>query len=94
MVTVSVTNNGVSTADFSATAVDYNPGVFSFDGLGKGQAAVLNYDDASGSYLINSTSTPAARSSTIIIWATGLGELSDATIANGQVADRRYDSCR
>lgn len=86
VVTVSVTNNGVSTADFAATVVDYNPGVFSFDGLGKGQAAVLNYDDASGSYFINSTSSPAARSSTVIIWATGLGELSDATLLNGQVA--------
>jgi uncharacterized protein (TIGR03437 family) len=66
--------------------VDYNPGLFSFDGLGKGQAAVLNYDDASGSYVINSSSAPAARSSTIVIYATGLGDLLDPTIPNGQVA--------
>jgi len=85
-VTVTVTN-GVTTAAFSVTAVDSDPGMFSFDGLGKGQAAVLNYDDASGSYVINSTSTPAARSSTIVIYATGLGDLSDSTIANGQVSD-------
>ena len=86
VVAVSVTNNGVTTADFPVTAVDYDPGLFSFDGIGKGQAAVLNYDDASGSYLINSSTTPAARGSTIIIYATGLGDVQDATIGNGEVA--------
>jgi uncharacterized protein (TIGR03437 family) len=86
VVTVSVTNGGVATTAFPVTAVDFGPGLFSFDGLGKGQAAVLNYDDATSSYIINSSSTPAARSSTIIIYATGLGDLSDATIGNGDVA--------
>jgi len=85
LVTVTVTN-GMTTAAFPTTAVDYNPGLFSFDGLGKGQAAVLNYDDVSGSYVINSSSAPAARSSTIVIYATGLGDLLDPTIPNGQVA--------
>ena len=86
VVTVKVTNTGVSTLGFSATAVDTDPGLFSFDGLGKGQAAVLNYDAASSSYVINSSSTPAAKSSTIVIYATGLGDISDPTIANGEVA--------
>ncbi len=86
VVTITVTNNGVATAAFPATATDADPGVFSFDGLGKGQAAVLNYDDTAGSYIINSSATPAARSSTIIIYATGLGDLSDPTIGNGEVA--------
>jgi uncharacterized protein (TIGR03437 family) len=85
VVTITVTN-GVTTAPFNVTAVDGNPGVFSFDGLGKGQAAVLNFDDASGSYIINSSSTPASKSSTILIYATGLGDLSDPAIANGEVA--------
>jgi uncharacterized protein (TIGR03437 family) len=86
VLTITVTNNKVTTPIFSATAVDADPGLFSFDGLGKGEAAVLNYDDASGSYIINSTTAPAARSSTVIIYATGLGDLSDATIGNGDVA--------
>ncbi len=86
VVTVTVTNNGLTTAPFSATAVAFDPGVFSFDGLGKGQAAVLDYDTTSSSYLVNSTSAPATKSSTIIIYATGLGDLSDPTIVNGQVA--------
>jgi uncharacterized protein (TIGR03437 family) len=85
VITITVTNR-ITTAAFSATAVDANPGVFSFDGLGKGQAAVLNYDDASGSYIINSTTAPAARSSTVIIYATGLGDVSDPSIGNGDVS--------
>ena len=47
---------------------------------------MLNYDAASSSYVINSSSTPAAKSSTIIIYATGLGDVADPTIVNGQVA--------
>jgi uncharacterized protein (TIGR03437 family) len=86
VVTVTVTNSGATTTPFTATAVDFDPGIYSFDGLGKGQAAVLNYDDASGSYTINSSTSPAVRGSTVVIYATGLGDLSDTTIANGQVA--------
>ena len=86
VVTVKVTNNAVTTVSFSATAVDMDPGLFSFDGLGKGSAAVLNYDATTSSYVINSSSTPAAKSSTIVIYATGLGDLSDPTIVNGEVA--------
>ena len=86
VVTITVTN-GVPTAAFQATAVDADPGVFSFDGLGKGQAAVLNYDDATR--LVHHQFLQHARrprSSTILIYATGLGDVSDATIVNGEVA--------
>jgi uncharacterized protein (TIGR03437 family) len=86
VVTVTVVNNGSTTPNFQATAVTFSPGLFTFDGLGKGQAAVLNYDGASGSYSINSSKDAAGKSSTIIIYATGLGDLSDATIVNGEVA--------
>jgi uncharacterized protein (TIGR03437 family) len=54
--------------------------------LGKGQAAVLNYDVATTSYVVNSSKDTAGKNSTIIIYATGLGELADASVANGQVA--------
>jgi uncharacterized protein (TIGR03437 family) len=86
-VDVIVVNNAVSTQPFTVTAVPYDPGLFSFDGLGKGQGAVLNYDATSGAYLINSTKDVAAKNSTIIIYATGMGDLNDASIMNGQVAD-------
>jgi len=86
IVTVTVVNSGSTTPNFQATAVTFSPGLFTFDGLGRGQAAVLNYDTPSGSYFINSSKDAAGKSSTIIIYATGLGDLSDATIVNGEVA--------
>jgi uncharacterized protein (TIGR03437 family) len=46
---------------------------------------VLNYDTATTSYLVNSSKDAATKNSTIIIYATGLGDLIDASVANGQV---------
>jgi uncharacterized protein (TIGR03437 family) len=87
-VRITVTNGALAPASIVATATAANPGIFSFDGMGKGQAAVLNYDAVSGSYIINSTNTPAAKGATILIYATGLGDLLDpnSAIADGQVA--------
>jgi uncharacterized protein (TIGR03437 family) len=53
-----------------------NPAIFTFGALGQGQAAVLNYDVATNSYLINSAKNPAARGSTISIYSTGMGDLT------------------
>jgi uncharacterized protein (TIGR03437 family) len=87
-VKIVVTNNSLAPASITATAVLANPGLFSFDGMGKGQAAVLNYDSTSGSYIINATSSPATKGATILIYATGMGGLADPTnaIVDGQVA--------
>jgi uncharacterized protein (TIGR03437 family) len=88
-VTVTVINRTtsvpLSTPPFSLAVVGSDPAVFTFGGLGKGQAAVLNFDAASSSYVINSTKDAAAKGSTILIYATGLGDLS-TPMANGQVA--------
>ena len=84
-VQIFVTNGTASTNLFPVTVVSEDPGVFTFGGLGQGQGAVLNYDSSSGSYLINSSKSAAARGSAISIYATGLGDLSTALI-NGQVA--------
>jgi uncharacterized protein (TIGR03437 family) len=87
-VKIIVTNNSLAPASITATAALANPGLFSFDGMGKGQAAVLNYDSTSGSYIINATSSPATKGATILIYATGMGDLADPTnaIVDGQVA--------
>lgn len=67
-----------------------SPGVFTFGGLGQGQAAILNYDSTTQGYSINSSSAGASRGSTILIYASGLGEFqkqSDgAAMSDGQVA--------
>jgi len=47
------------------------PGIFTADGSGKGQAAVLNQD-----YSINGPGNPAARGSAVTLYATGIGVTS------------------
>jgi uncharacterized protein (TIGR03437 family) len=77
-VTVQVMNTSTSTSTppFTVTVVPADPGIFTIGGLGKGQGAVLNYDAATGSYVINSSKNAAPRGSTIVIYATGLGDLN------------------
>lgn len=81
IVTIRVVN-GVTLATPAATSptpvyvVAANPAIFTFGALGQGQAAVLNYDGATNSYLINSAKNPATRGSTISIYATGMGDLT------------------
>ena len=73
---VETTDGGtpVTTDWFPVTYVSEVPGVFTFGGLGLGQAAVLNYDATLG-YSINSAKNPAAKGSTISLYATGMGDL-------------------
>jgi hypothetical protein len=77
---VETTDGGapVTTDWFPATYVSEIPGVFTFGGLGLGQAAVLNYDATAG-YSINSAKNPAPKGSTISLYATGLGDLVDSS---------------
>ena len=66
----------------TVTVLPEDPGVFTFTGLGQGQAAVLNQD-----YSINGTKNTAARGSTIQIFTTGMGELAvSPTQLDGMVA--------
>jgi uncharacterized protein (TIGR03437 family) len=65
----------VTTSWFPVTFVPEVPGVFTFGGLGLGQAAVLNYDATAG-YSINSSKNPAPKGSTISLYVTGMGDLT------------------
>jgi uncharacterized protein (TIGR03437 family) len=72
------------------TVVPESPGIFTFGGLGQGQAAILNYNTTTQGYSINSSSAGASRGSTVLIYATGLGDFqkqaSGAAMTDGQVA--------
>lgn len=89
-VSVTVQNGVNSTQVFPLTVVTEDPGMFTFGGLGQGQAAILNYDNTTGAYTINSSTVPAPRGSTILIYATGMGDLSvppsGLPLADGAVA--------
>ena len=65
----------VTTSWFPVTIVPEVPGVFTFGGLGLGQAAVLNYNATTG-YSINSAKNPAPKGSTFSLYVTGMGDLT------------------
>ena len=65
----------VVTSWYPVTFVPEVPGVFTFGGLGLGQAAILNYDVTAG-YSINSAKNPAPKGSTFSLYVTGMGDLT------------------
>ncbi|MGA3205472.1 MAG: hypothetical protein ABSF12_23490, partial [Bryobacteraceae bacterium] len=71
---------GVFSPAVSVPVLAAQPGIFTLNALGAGQAAVLNQD-----YSVNSTASPAVRGSTILIFATGQGSVSPAGV-DGLVA--------
>jgi uncharacterized protein (TIGR03437 family) len=79
------TTPAAATQPFNVMVIQEDPGAFTFGGLGQGQAAVLDYDDTSQTYSINSAKNAAARGSTILIYATGMGDLA-TPVADGVVA--------
>jgi uncharacterized protein (TIGR03437 family) len=79
------TTPAVATQPFNLMVVLEDPGAFTFGGLGQGQAAVLNYNSTSGTYSINSAKNAAAAGSTILIYATGMGDLA-TSVPDGVVA--------
>src|SRR5262249_15195166 len=76
---VIVVNSGVPTSAVTVAVVREDPGVFTFGGLGLGQAAVLNYDTSSAAYTINASKNATPKGSPIIIYATGLGDLAPSS---------------
>ena len=79
---VFVQNGAIPTAAFPLVIIPEDPGVFTFGGLGTGQGAVLNFDNVTGSFSINSAKAAAPRGSTISIYATGLGFLTGDSPTN------------
>jgi uncharacterized protein (TIGR03437 family) len=79
------TTPAAATQPFNVMVVPEDPGAFTFGGLGQGQAAVLDYDNATQTYSINAAKNAAARGSTILIYVTGMGDLA-APVADGVVA--------
>jgi uncharacterized protein (TIGR03437 family) len=70
---VQVQVSGGSTNPISLQIVNTTPGIFTLDGSGQGQAAIINQDGSS-----NSASLPAARGSVISIFGTGEGQTMPA----------------
>jgi uncharacterized protein (TIGR03437 family) len=78
-VDVQVEHKGVRSEALTMPVLQSRPGVFTLDGSGQGQGAILNEDGS-----INSPSNPARRGSIISIFGTGGGEAAPG-IAEGQI---------
>jgi len=70
-----VVSNGEVSASVTLPVVPALPGLFTADGSGKGEGAILNQDSS-----VNSTSNPAAQGSIIVLYGTGGGETNPASI--------------
>jgi uncharacterized protein (TIGR03437 family) len=68
---VVVTFNGIASQAFTVAVAPVDPGIYSLASSGQGQGAILNF--VNGNYTINSTSNPATRGSTVVIYLTGAG---------------------
>jgi uncharacterized protein (TIGR03437 family) len=81
---VQVTYQGLTTNTFAMPVGVTAPAIFTKDGSGKGQGAILNQDSSS-----NSASNPAAIGSYISIYATGEGQTSPAGV-DGRPGDLAF----
>jgi len=79
-VSVVVARDGRRTSSVTLTVAASSPAIYTADGSGYGQAAVLNEDGTA-----NSSANPAARGSTITLTVTGVGQTVPAG-ENGKVA--------
>jgi uncharacterized protein (TIGR03437 family) len=77
---VQVTQRGQAIADLQLSVADASPAIFTTDGSGVGQGAILNQDST-----VNSPSNPAGKGSIIVMFATGAGQTDPAGI-DGQIA--------
>ena len=66
---VYIAKRGLHSAPVSLQCTKYAPGLFTLDGSGTGQVAALNQDGS-----LNSPLNPASRGSTLVFYATGLGQ--------------------
>jgi uncharacterized protein (TIGR03437 family) len=77
---VQVTQRGQAIADLQLSVADAAPAIFTMDGSGVGQGAILNQDST-----VNSPANPAEKGSIVIAFANGAGQ-TDPSGTDGQIA--------
>jgi uncharacterized protein (TIGR03437 family) len=79
-----VTYNSIPSTAVTFDGVTANPGLFTIDSSGRGQAAAFNYDAVKG-YTLNSAANPAPKDSTVVLYGTGGGVTNPLPTSEGQV---------
>jgi uncharacterized protein (TIGR03437 family) len=77
-----ITAGGQVISDLAVPVAAVSPAIFTLDGSGAGQGAVLNQDST-----LNSFSNPAARGSIVALYATGSGQTNPVGV-DGQIAGK------
>ena len=85
---VQVEYNGIKSNPVIMPIQQSQPAVFTLNASGKGPGAILNQDNS-----INSAGNPAARSSVVILYATGQGQTDPAGV-DGLLANSTYPQPR
>ncbi len=77
--------NGIASAPVTLPVVAAAPGIFSINASGTGPGAILNYVPSNGGLELNTSSSPISSGGTIVLFATGGGQTSPASV-DGQLA--------
>ncbi|MCZ2148440.1 MAG: hypothetical protein LC126_11765 [Bryobacterales bacterium] len=80
-----VTYNALISADFLYDGIAADPGIFTVDSSGRGQAAALNYDPGAAAYSLNSASNPASKGGVLVLFITGGGAITPVPNPDGQL---------
>jgi uncharacterized protein (TIGR03437 family) len=83
-ITLQVQYQGQSTPTMNVPVAAIAPGLFTIDGSGRGQGAILNQDES-----VNSMANPAARGSIVALFGTG-GGATDPQLAEDAIATAPY----
>lgn len=83
-ISLQVQYQGQSTPTMQVPVTAIAPGLFTIDGSGRGQGAILNQDES-----VNATANPAARGSIVALFGTG-GGATDPLLASDAIATAPY----
>ena len=81
-----VTYSGLTSTTYPLSVASQVPGIFSADGSGKGQGAILNYNATTNDYTINASANAALKGSIIVLYATGFGFTNPASTSTNWAA--------
>jgi uncharacterized protein (TIGR03437 family) len=81
-----VTYNAQTSADYTYDGVAAEPGIFTLDSSGRGQAAALNYDSATSTFTLNSAASPAPKGGDLIFYVTGAGSIMPTPNPDGKLS--------
>ena len=80
-ISMKMTYAGLTSKPYPLSVTSAVPGIFTADGSGKGQGAILNFNQATNDYTINSGSNPASLTGTpiVVLYVTGFGLTNPAS---------------